>query len=96
MVYRATPIKPVSGGFGEYERSPESLDELFGDEYDAEEALREGATDTEMCEVYEVGRDELSDGVEDIRGLVHGGDPLRLYAVSEPDGTISYFAVDRA
>jgi hypothetical protein len=61
---RTCDIKPACGGFGEWD---------CGETYNiTEEELNESRSDNT---ILELGTDELPNGVEDIRGLIHSQPP---------------------
>lgn len=95
MYYERT-IQAASGGFGEYEAStekPASAD-LWADEEDLLSAIRNNIS----ADVFELGRDELPEGLEDIRGRIRG-QPARVFGYVEEDhGELraTYFGISEA
>lgn len=78
-MYHEITIIPSNAGFGEYQTSPIN-GEGWEDEYALETEMRGNA------ELYELGVDELPEGVEDIRGRIHD-EPGRVFAVVSDFGT---------
>ena len=84
--YQETTIKPASGGFGMYESNQDSS-ELWDNEYDLEQAMYEGSRN----ELYELGVDDLPEGIEDIRGNIYN-QPSRIFGYLQ-DGTAYYCGI---
>lgn len=78
----AVTIQPAHGGFGEYQRS-----EINGEAWAFEADLLQ-----ECGDIIVLGRDDLPDGVEDIRGRIHH-EPQTVFAVVQQDGTVEYHGI---
>lgn len=84
-MYYEISITPANAGFGEYQTSPVNGDG-WADEYDLEMAMRGNA------DLYELGVDELPEGVDDIRGRIHN-EPGRVFAAVGQDGMVAYTGI---
>ncbi len=83
-------IKKSSGGFGEYEVG--DLGDAYADESDLEKMMRDELGGA----MYELGVDELPEGIEDIRGRIHH-QPARVFvAIFHPEGDYVYFGIVRS
>ncbi len=79
-------IEACAAGFGEYQVSPIN-GEGWVDECDLEAAMRQAG-----CDLYELGVDDLPEGVEDIRGSIHN-EPTRVFAAVGEDGSVAYSGI---
>jgi hypothetical protein len=77
-MYYQVVIVPASSGFSEWQCLPINGDG-YEDDYDLEYEIRHSDYD-----IRELGIDELPDGVEYIRGLIHNAPP-RVFAVIDGD-----------
>jgi hypothetical protein len=79
-------IKPAPGGFGEWQaQQPEDDMPL--------EPFENAIYSEEQGDVYELGVDDLPEGVEDIRGNIHD-EPDAVYAVVEENSNVAYFGIN--
>lgn len=84
--YKETTIRPAHSGFGMYQTG-----EFNGDRYaDLSDLIGEAISN--VGEVFELGVDELPDGVEDIRGQIYN-QPKYVFAYMDC-GEVAYFGVD--
>ena len=87
MSYKECTILAASGGFGEYEVG-EYNGEAFEDQDALIDAMREGAG----FELFELGKDELPEGLEDIRGRIRN-EPARVLGGLDDHDVPHYFGV---
>jgi hypothetical protein len=87
MSFKECTIRAASGGFGEYEAGEYSGD-AFSDQYALIDAMREGAG----FELFELGKDELPEGLEDILGRIRN-EPDRVFGGLDSDNIPHYFGV---
>lgn len=83
-MYYEVSIIPASGGFGEWQTQPIN-GEGWADYSDLEMEMRTAG------ELYELGVDELPDGVQDIRGRIHN-EPSHVFAIVDGD-CVSYTGI---
>ena len=84
--YQEIVIQPAHGGFGEYNCVPGDF--IWADKYDL---LAEIASN--IGQVWELGADELPDGLEDIRGRIHH-EPQSVYGWLDEAGQAHYLGID--
>ena len=87
MSYKECTILPATGGFGEYQAG-EFNGEKFSDAETLADALREGAG----FELFELGKEELPEGLEDIRGRIHN-QPERVFGGLDAQDVPHYFGI---
>jgi len=87
MYYEAT-IKGSNGGFGEYDQ--QFFD--FGEGWEDEQDLINECYQNVNGDLYELGVDELPDGLDDIRGSIHNQDG-RIFGWLDDRGEPHYFAI---
>ena len=75
-------IQPAHGGFGEYQRG-----EINGEGWNVESDLL-----AECGEIFILGKDQLPDGVEDIRGRIRN-EPNIVFATITSDHDCSYHGI---
>lgn len=83
-------LQPHHAGFGMWQRSGDA--EYAWD--DADNLLNEIETNLDS-QVYELGVDDLSGGIEDIRGSIYE-EPTRVFAYQDDQGEVRYFGIDSA
>jgi hypothetical protein len=92
MRYQTSTIKPAHGGFGEWDLDRNQSFEPDGlDLQEVEQQAREN-----VGEIYELGKDDLPEGIEDIRGSIHN-EPTHVYGyLYEEHGETypMYFGID--
>ena len=90
MAYQERTIRKASGGFGQYQQSMDHSGEIW----DILPDLLSECEDNVSAKIYELGADDLPEGLEDIRGKIRDQDG-RIYAyLSEGDQDIPcYFAI---
>ena len=91
--YREALLVPT--GTGEFVPYPAPDGRVWDDWTDLRDYLETQARryGLELQEVF-YGGDELTDGAEVILGLIHGGDPYRVYAMVAPTvGVQSYHGI---
>jgi len=87
MGYRECVILPASGGFGEYESG-----EYGGDSYEDSSTLIAEMYAGCGFELFDLGKDALPEGLEDIRGRIRN-EPARVFGGLDDQGTPRYFGV---
>lgn len=89
-MYYEQVITPATGGFGEWQTSSEvpGEDDLHADCTDILDACKDAYP---QGEVYQLGKDALPEGVEDITGRIHN-EPDRVFALIV-DGEVTYFGI---
>ena len=80
--YFEVTITPAHGGFDEFQCS-----EINGEAWDFEADLLQEAGD-----IIVLGRDELPDGIEDIRGRIHN-EPQTIFAIVHDEHHVSYYGI---
>ncbi len=88
MAYKQCRLHASESGSGEYQGG-EPSGETWDDEGDLLDALR---ADRAPLDVYEVGVDELPDGVEDIRGRIQN-EPARVFGWLDEQGVAQYSCI---
>ena len=91
MSYCEVSIKPATSGFGEYQ-----LGEHGYDWPTLEDLLRKIAYNG--LAVFELGKDDLPEGLEDILGRIQGGGGLRVWGYFEDQGWAKfarYFGIEK-
>jgi len=87
MGYRDCVILPASGGFGEYESG-----EYGGDLYEDSSLLVGEMYNGTGFELFELGKDTLPEGLDDIRGRIRN-EPDRVFGGLDDHGVPHYFGV---
>jgi hypothetical protein len=88
MAYKECRIQPCAGGSGGYQ--PDGPDaQAWDDEGDLLDALR---YDVAPADLYELGVDELPDGIEDIRGRIQN-EPARVFGWLDEQGIAQYACI---
>lgn len=97
-MYTEVDIQPMWSGFGEWEARPMDLpvEDLAEDVELLEQAIEEALIDYPYGTLYKLGRDELPEEVEDIRGLIHN-EPPHVYAIvfEEENLLVRYFGIEQ-
>ena len=88
MAYKECRIQPCGSGLGEYQAG-ESNGEAWDDEGDLLDAMRGGVAPADL---YELGVDELPDGLEDIRGRIQN-EPARVFGWLDEQGGAQYACI---
>jgi hypothetical protein len=88
MAYKECRIQRCESGLGEYQ-ADESNGEAWDDEGDLLEAMRNGVAPADL---YELGVDELPEGIEDIRGLIQN-EPARVFGWLDEQGDAHYAGI---
>lgn len=89
MLFYESVIRPASGGFGEW--TVDESDEGWDDKRDLLDAIRESVVGA-GGQVFELGSDDLPEGVQDIRGSIHN-EPEVVLAIVHSDGQVTYLGV---
>lgn len=88
-MYAEVTIKPADGGFGLYQcERPSARAYEWEDDLDLLSAMRQD------LRLYELGVDDLPDGIKDIRGSIEKGEPDRVFAQIDSDGHTTYTGID--
>jgi len=88
MAYKECRIQRCASGSGEYQ-ADEPSEEAWDDEGDLLEAMRNGVAPADL---YELGVDELPEGIQDIRGLIQN-EPARLFGWLDERGDAHYAGI---
>jgi len=85
MAYKECRLQPCESGSGEYQAA-ESDGEAWDDEADLLDAMRHAVTPADL---YELGVDELPEGIEDIRGRIQN-EAARVFGWLDERGAVQY------
>lgn len=88
-------IRPCPSGFGEFEQCAADLGDGWEDEDDLLAECRANIEAEGVSELYELGVDELPEGLEDIRGRIRNQDG-RIFGWLDEEDLPRYFAVVEA
>ena len=88
MAYKECRLQPSENGLGEYQPG-ESDGETWDNEGDLVDAMRGGVAPADL---YELGVDELPEGIEDIRGRIQN-EPERVFGWLDEQGGVQYTCI---
>lgn len=88
-MYHESLIKPASAGFGMWEQQLHDLGDGWSSEQDLIMEIYASDNDREL---FELGKDDLPDGLEDIRGQIYNQKGRIFGYLNETDAP-NYFAV---
>lgn len=86
MFYEVS-IKSANGGFGMYEANHNDIGDKWASLYDLEDECRNNVGD-----IYQLGRDDLPNGMTDIRGNI-ANEPKFVYGFIM-DSEVYYFGIN--